>query len=320
MYSLLLTVLFFQVEFEKQNPIVLEHEAFQFAAVTVLADDLLICNSKDLVICRFGKDGTLKNKIGGDGQGDGFQLPHEISWFEDQKRLYVYDGARLDFSIWELGGKYQKTIKTDFDIFFKVGPLLSVDQHFVAPVSLVQEEFLVGKFDQEFKPVKYGYEIANYNLVDVSPVLQQCFVSQAIVDGSPRILAIQSLASNVDVMDFDLNLVRSFILGPVGWKPADHQILQRVSKNPRELEKYQEQYSEAVCLVALEDNLFLVGFRNLLSPRAFTYQVYDGNTGSSIGNSLDLSFTLVGHYKDTLYFLDPNTQDNMTLTVYGVKH
>ncbi|CAM2066476.1 hypothetical protein SCOR_13940 [Sulfidibacter corallicola] len=305
MISLLLTILFAQqVEFEAQPKILLEKTGLDFERMSVSADRLFVPDEGNSAVLVFDKSGKQLAMLQA-ASGAKLQLPHQVTWVEADQRVYVYDSAVRQFFVWDANFQPVNRMATNFDVLFEVGRLIQVGGGFAAPVSLVKEKFLVGRFDAQFQPIRYGYEIMNRQLTKMSPVLRRSFLARVKSQGGERLLVMQSLSPSVAVFDTNLSATNTFTLSPRGWTDANMRKLKKVSKNPRELQKLQETFSEVVSLFAVGEDMFLVGFRNIRSRSLISYQCYNAETGQPQGISFDTAFRLVAVHGDTGYYQDP---------------
>ncbi len=309
MTSLLLMVLLAQkIDFEARPRILLQRSELSFERISVSSDYIFVRDEGNSAVLVFDHKGQLVTSLGEDTSNN-LQLPYQVSWLPAKKQLYVYDAATRGFLIWQLNEdrsfQFLRQSTTEFDLFFEVGHLIQIGElGFAAPVSLVKEKYLVGRFDQNFNPIRYGYEIMNRQLTTLSPVLRQSFMAKVKPSSGERLLTIQSLNPEIQVFDTNLTQLTTISVQPPGWKEPNMRKLKRVSKNPRELEKLKSTYSEVIAVYGLDNNLFLVGYRNVRAPNLFTYQCYDANTGEAVGQAFETAFWLVANYKTTGYYLD----------------
>ncbi len=299
----LLCFAFSQIGFEFKAPIILDIKPFAFERILALNSGFLICNENSGVIHRFDLDGNFQGNLG-DGHERAPQLPYRVSWIPDQRQLYVYDAAAKEISVWTADGDYLRTIATDFDVFFQIGRLLPARDGFITPISLTEDSYLLGRFDAGFKMKSYAYEVIYSELSSMSPELYKTFALRVAADGQPLYLAAQTLAAKIHIFDENLNFIRSFILNSGGWKPANLRRLERISRNPKELDKYRERFSEVVAMEALSGDRYVVGIRNLTEPWTYAYQCYDAGLDLPVGEALETAYRLVGSNGDTLYFLN----------------
>lgn len=309
MTSLLLMVLLAQkIDFEARPRILLQRSDLNFERITVSSNHIFVRDEENSSVLVFDHKGRLTTTLG-EETSNNLQLPYQVSWLPLRQELFVYDAANRGFLIWKQNQDgsfaFARQSSTEFDLFFEVGHLIQIsDIGFAAPVSLVKEKYLVGRFDLNFTPIRYGYEIMNRQLTTLSPVLRQSFMAKVKPSGSDRLLTIQSLNPEVQVFDTNLTQLSTISVKPPGWKDPNMRKLKRVSKNPRELEKLKSTYSEIIAIYGLADDLFLVGYRNVRAPNLYTYQCYDANTGQPVGQAFETAFWLVANLGTTGYYLD----------------
>lgn len=311
--------LFAQITFEWQAPITLQIPTVPLERISVTENRLLIRNEAEKVVHMLDWKGKLITNLGGEGSGAEIAVPFQVTWIPEKSQFLVYDAGYRNFLAWSLEGKYLETKKTELDYFFEVGTLLPVNDGYIAPISLTQGRYLVGKYNSEFKPMKFEHELVDLSLAEMSPSLRQTFVIKVHSSSGPLILAIQKLAKNVYVYDTDLNFVRSLTLNTKGWKNTKYKRLEKVSKNPKALSRYQQFYSDIGGMEGLYDSIFIVGIRNLQDYSTYTYQCYDAANGLPISTPFDSSYLLVGAWKEMLWFVDP-AADQMALIPCRIGH
>jgi len=310
--QLLLCFLFSQVDFTIKAPIILETKPFRFDRILATDAAFLICSESERAVFIFGLNGSAKGKLGG-GQPEEPQFPYRISWFRDTNEFYVYDAASKAVSVWDETGKYVREIATDFDVFFQIGRLLPADDGFITPISLTEDRFLLGRFDAGLQLKSYAYEVLYEELAGMSPELYKTFALHIPVDGQSLYLVAQSLAAKVHIFDGNLNFLRSFILNSGGWKPANLRRLERISRNPKELNKYRERFSEVIGMEKLAGRRYVVGIRNLSQPDLYAYQCYDAGLDLPVGGQFESPYRLVGSFQNKLYMVDPRTESRLAI-------
>ena len=117
----------------------------------------------------------------------------------------------------------------------------------------------------------------------------------------------QSLSTTVEVYDPKLKPIGSIDIGGSRWKKVNYRRLEKVSKNPRELESLQKSFSEIIGVEAVSGSLFVVAYRNL-SGAPYTFQCFEAKTGSAVGQPYDTAYTLAGAYGTQLFLKDPNAE------------
>ncbi|MDJ0839228.1 MAG: hypothetical protein QNK37_22110 [Acidobacteriota bacterium] len=307
--GLFFLLLFGQVTYQEEAPVKLNLPPIPFERITITSNYILIADENDLVVHVFKKDGTHLARLG--EKGDVFQLPSRISWLDKHRMIMVYDGAGRYFSFWNEQGKMIGRKDTKFDLFFQVGDLLLVEGGYVAPISLAEGKYLMARFDRDFKIQNYGYQVIDARLTDMSPVVRQAFSAQVKVNGQINIICGQSLSNSVSILDENLNNIGEMVVADDRWRKVNYKRLAKVSKNPKELRKLQDSFSEVVAVEAVSASIFVVGFRNLKGSD-YTYQAFEAKSRSPIGNPYDTTMKVVGATSGTLYFKDPN-QKVMTL-------
>ncbi len=305
----LLVFLFAQFRFEWNRPITLQIEPTPIERLTANRDLILIPNESDQVVHVLATDGKLKTNLGGVDQERKFAAPQQVTWLARLGQFYVYDTGKLEFTVWNPDGSFVEEKKTDYDLFFSVGELHPVKGGFVAPVTLTEGRFLLGKLDKSFKVIKNGYELVDPALAELPPEFRETHIARVVASGSILVLAIQKLAKQVVVFNNDLEYVRSLTLNTKGWKKVKMKRLEKVARNPKSLNRYRDFYSEISSLKGLSGSTFIVGIRNLASPKTYTYQCYDASNGIPVGLAFETDRKLVGAYRNILYFTDPNVED-----------
>ena len=311
--------LFAQISFDWGSPITLQIPTVNIERITVNANRLLIRNEEEKVVHVLDWQGKLITNLGSKESGSEIAVPFQANWIPEKQQYLVYDAGYRTFLAWDKDGKFVATNQTDFDYFFEVGTLLPLKDGYIAPISLTQGRYLVGKYSLDFKPLKFEHELIDLSMAEMSPSLRQTYVAKVSSNSGPLILAIQKLAKNVYVYDVDLNFVRSLTLNTKGWKNAKYKRLEKVSKNPKALRRYQQFYSDIGGMEGLYDSVFIVGVRNLKDYSTYTYQCYDASNGLPVTNPFESTYILMGASQDTLWFRDP-ADDRMALIPCIVKH
>ena len=310
--------LFAQINFEWGSPVTLQIPKIEMERISVSDNRLLIRNEEEKVVHLLDWQGKLISNMGSEGSGAEIAVPFQVSWVPEKKQFLIYDAGYRSFLAWDNDGKYLETKQTELDYFFEVGTLLSLNDGYIAPISLTQGRYLVGKYSPEFKPLKFEHELIDLTLADMSPTLRETYITKVASNSGPLILAIQKLAKNVYVYDVDLNFVRSLTLNTKGWKNAKYKRLEKVSKNPKALRRYQQFYSDIGGMQGLFGSVFIVGVRNLKDYSTYTYQCYDASNGLPVTNPFESTYVLMGAWRDTLWFMDP-ADDRMALIPCRVK-
>ena len=96
--KLLMLVLVAQIRFDWQAPIQLKIDNVDIPRVTVTEDSFLIRNEAEAVVHVLDKNGNLRHNLGSEGQ---ITVPYRVSHMPGSGNIYVYDGAKRLFSIWQ---------------------------------------------------------------------------------------------------------------------------------------------------------------------------------------------------------------------------
>ncbi len=317
MTTLLICFTVAQITFSEGQNVKLQVEPFHFEQVIPLPQGLLVCNGEKSLVHVFDLAGKQVGQLG-PGEGDNaLQVPSSANWLPERQQYLVYDAGQRSFSSYDAQFQFVAKQTTELPLFFEAGPLIEIKSDFVTSVSLQDDRYLVGRFNESFDRTSFGYELVEPKLADLSPVLFRTYVARADMYDGIRILAVQSLASAVTLLSPDLKKVGTVSLAVPGWKKPDLKTLAKVSKNPRELEKYTAEYSEIVSLHVIQGSLFVVGFRNILNNSGYTFQCYDASTGNALGQTFATAQAPIGAGFGRLYL--NNALNPMTLTMVNVR-
>lgn len=309
MLTLVFLLINAQVNFEQKAPIRLNAQSFDFEKITVTDRHILVGNETDQVVYIFDLAGVQVGSLGAD---DTVQLPSQVSWIKDKNQFYVYDASKREFTIWDATSfEYAGKISTDFDLFFEVGQLQPVQGGFVAPVSLVDKQYLIARYDENFNQGKFKFELHNPELATMSPVLRKTFLARLELNSGIRLVAAQALSTKMKIYDENLGVTDIIHIKIPNWEEPNYKKLEKVSKNPRELEKLKKKFSEIIEIEPISGSLFLVGFRNVFDGMGFYYQIYDATTAQPSGMPLNSLYPSVGSGNKILYLRNPN--DGMSL-------
>lgn len=301
MISFFLTFVLAQLNYEEGKLIKIDGPTFDFEQVVPTADGFLISDQENLVVLVCDVQGKIRAKLGEGSEEEALQLPGVAAFMPGVEQYFVYDASRRDISIWDKNFKFVKRIRTDFPLFFEMNHLLDLGDSIVAATSVSEKRYLVTRFDENFTSPMHGYELMDRDLANLSPVLSTTFVSRSNMYGGVRVLAAQALSNSVSILSTDLNTVQTVPLNIPGWRVPKMKKLKKVSKNPRELEKYRSSYSEVVALQSLDGSLFVVGLRNVLGGVGYYFQCFDASTGSAVGTTYNTTKTPLGSGHSRLY-------------------
>lgn len=317
MTSLLMCLLVAQITFSEGQTVKLQVEPFRFEHVIPLADKLLVCNGEKSLVHVFDLAGNELGRLGPGSGENAMQVPSSANWLEEQQQYYVYDSGQRCFFSYNADFQFVAKHTTNFPLFFESGPLYEVKSGYVAAVSLQDDRYLVGEFNKSFDRSNFAYELVEPKLADLSPVLFRTFVARSDMYDGTRILAVQALATEVTLFTPELKRMGMVSLAVPGWKRPDLGKLAKVSKNPRELERYMAEYSEIASMHVIQGSLFVVGFRNILNNPGYTFQCYDASTGNALGQTFSTAQAPIGAGFGRIYLHNP--LNPMELSLVTVK-
>jgi len=301
--GLVLYLVLSQVTYQPGEPVRLDLPPIPFERVTVTKNYILLVDEGERVIQVFGKDGRHRGSLGKREQI--FQLPTRASWLDDQKAIMVYDAAGRFFSLWNEQGRMMGKKETDFDLFFTVGRLQFLNGGYIAPVSLTHKKYLMARFDTDFRITDYAFEVIDDRLIDMSPVVRKAFAGTIKYDGKPAVVAGQSLSTDVQIYGPRLQPLKVMGIDDDRWQKVNYRRLERVSKNPVELDALKTSFSEVIGIEGISGGVFLVAYRNL-EGAPFTYQCFEANSENPVGRPYDSPLVLAGSHGGTIYLRDPN--------------
>lgn len=310
MISILLSCLLAQLTYEEGKPVKIDAPAFDFERVIPTADGFLISDQEHLVVLVCDINGKVRAKLGSGGAEEALQLPGYATFMPKLGLYYVYDASRRDISVWDKQFKFVRKIQTEFPLFFEIRHLLDMGDSIAAATTVTEGRYLVTRYDGGFKSPLRGYELSDRDLADLSPELSRTFISRSDMYGGTRILAAQALSNSIAVMDGDLNRVQQVPLNIPGWREPKMKRLKKVSKNPRELDKYRSNFSEIIALQSLDGSLFVVGLRNVLGGIGYYFQCFDASTGAAVGTTYNTALRPLGSGHSRIYL---RGSDRMTL-------
>jgi len=317
--ELLLCCLLAQVTFDWQPEVRLNVPGTaSLERITITRDHIVIRDENAQAVHILDKSGKLKTELG-TGIGPKITVPFQVTWMPKTQRYFVYDAGPRNVTIWDESGNHQELRETGFDYFFELGRLHPVKGGYIAAISLTEGKYLVGKYDSQFKPIKYTYNLMDKSLAEMSSALRTTYVTKVTSNQGPLILAIQKLSKEVAIYNADLEYVRLQTIDTNGWKPAKMKRLEKVSQNPKALARYRSYYSDIAGMEGLHGSVFIIGVRNLKDPDTYTYGCYDAANGLPVTTSFDSPYVLVGSFEDELYFANPN-EERKALYPCKVRH